>query len=138
MKLFSAPLRFAMIVLLVSSIAVAGPYAHCTAAGTIGESCNSVAEPADGEPTCCCHGNCEGKCCEYCTCGEGPGEQDKPVAPPTRSSGDEQQGVFASPSLKVPAFVFDGISNHANHGRLSLGGASAVPSLQMQHVRIQT
>lgn len=137
MKLFSALLRFAMVALLVSSIAIAVPHPRCMAVGA-GVACAVDHESEDAEPVCCCNRGCDGECCEHCCCGEGPEDQDKPLAPPNRSSGDEHQGSFASSGLKVTVLFLDEISNHSIHGRVSLGGASAVPSLQMQHVRIQT
>jgi hypothetical protein len=87
-----------------------------------------------GAPHKCCCGMCDGKCCGMACCKMA---RDKtPAVPPPRTGSDFKPLVLASwnaPATDSPAGIVAGI-----HRASELAHGLSLPTLQAEHVRIQT
>ena len=89
---------------------------------------------AKREHKCCC-GTCDGKCCGMACC-KLSHSQDPLAIPPARTSSDFKSLVLLSwvaPSTSSAAGIVEGI-----HRASELAAALSLPTLQSEHVRIQT
>lgn len=130
--------RWLTVAALVFSVSAANLRVACGCFVTTGTDCTSKMSSDETQPGCCCAELGDGECCENCCCSEGEAPSDKPIAPPTRTSSDESVVVAASLAIDQAAFTADGLAGAVHDGRMSTDGSLAVPSLQSQHVRIQT
>lgn len=94
---------------------------------------------ADGTvpAACCCDDSCNGACCEVCCCGQ-PNDEPRPVSSPVREGRDDR---VAAQAVQVQVYVVNvsqGQRLAAGQFSLAAGDSLASPSLQAQHVRIQT
>lgn len=138
MKRADKYIRWLTVAALMLSVSAANLRVACGCAAAAGTTCTSRMSPDEMAPICCCAELGDGECCENCCCSEGESPSDKPIAPPTRTSSDESVVVAASPAVDQVAFAADGLTGAVHDGRMSTDGSLAVPSLQSQHVRIQT
>lgn len=86
-------------------------------------------------PRKCCCGMCDGKCCGMACC-KLPPAQDPPIVPPVKTSTDFKPLVlvtWAAPATGSAGGIVEGL-----RWASELAPALALPTLQSEHVRIQT
>lgn len=87
---------------------------------------------------CCCNGGILGKCCGMACC-RVPTSQERPNLPRRSSSSNDRQLLSTSIAAWATVIGNDGDSNATGLFDFSRQGtAISVPTLQAQHVRIQT
>ena len=119
--------------LLALSIAAVG---YCSPACGMMSRCGAACGMGNTQPTCCC-GTQGGQFCGMACCAKSSSNQ-LPVSPAPRANTDEHQPVLLIFMLtgEVNASLVG--NRFAGHFGTSLGDAQFSPTLQTQHVRIQT
>jgi len=134
MKSESRFLRWLLVALLTSSIAIgfAQPGSACAASCHIGLTSGTE---RDAEPNCCCCGMCDGNCGAGCCCNKESTPKPDP-APANRTSGDDQSIVAEGSFVHGLPFQADDRCSDCYRTR-SNANTLTVCSLQTRHVRIQ-